>query len=70
MAKQKCDPYSRGMGGKDDFIAEQFVPDEVYKLQQRAMVQKLIASGLNRDEVAAMFAVPFDWIEGNATKDE
>jgi hypothetical protein len=70
LAKQKCDPYSRGMGGKDDFIAEQFVPDESYKSQQRAMVQKLIASGLSRDEVAAMFAVPFDLIERDGTKDE
>jgi hypothetical protein len=70
MAKEKCDPYSRGMGGKDDFIAEQFIPDESYKAQQLAMVQKLIASGLNRDEVAGMFAVPFDLIEGDGKKDE
>jgi hypothetical protein len=69
MAKEKCDPYSRGMGGKDDFIAEQFVPDETYKAQQRSMVQKLIASGLSRHEVAEMFAVPFDLIEGDETKD-
>jgi len=70
MAKEKCDPYSRGMGGKDDFIAEIFVPDEGYKAQQRSMVAKLIASGVNRDEVAGMFAVPFDLIVGGATKDE
>ena len=70
MAKEKCDPYSRGMGGKDDFIAEQFVPHESYKAQQLAMVQILIASGLNRDEVAEMFAIPFDLIEGDWTKDE
>jgi len=70
MAKEKCDPYSRGMGGKDDFIAETFVPDEAYKSQQRSMVQKLIAAGLKPDEVAGMFAVPFKLIEGGATRDE
>jgi hypothetical protein len=60
MAKKKGDPVMRGMGAKEDFIAEQFVPSEQYKAQQMAMVRKLISSGLNADQVASMFLVPFD----------
>ena len=60
MAKKKVEPFLRGMGAKEDFIAEQFVPSEEYKAQQMAMVRKLMASGMDADQVASMFLVPFD----------
>jgi hypothetical protein len=60
MAKKKVDPFLRGMGAKEDFIVEQFVPSEQYKAQQTAMVQKLIALGMSADQVASMFLVPID----------
>ena len=60
MAKQRGYPDRRGMGAQSDFIAEQFVPGEEYKAQQLAMVQKLIASGVSREQIATMFSVPFD----------
>ena len=60
MDKKSNNPSLRGMGGKDDLIAEQFVPSEEYKAKQMEMVQKLFASGLDPDEVAGMFSIPFD----------
>jgi hypothetical protein len=51
MADKVTKPFSRGMGGKDDFIAEQFEPTADYKAQQKALVQKLLASGLSREQV-------------------
>jgi hypothetical protein len=53
-------PDRRGMGAQSDFIAEQFIPDEAYKAQQMAMVQKLLASGVDPQQVAKMFSIPFD----------
>ena len=58
--KKSINPVLRGLGGKDDFIAEQFVPSELYKLRQIEMVHRLIASGLDPEEVAGMFSIPFD----------
>ena len=69
MAKEKSNPFLRGMGAKDDFIAEQFAPNEDYKKQQMAMVQKLIAGGLNPGQVASMFLVPFDLLSSEKPKD-
>jgi hypothetical protein len=60
MAKQRGYPDRRGMGAQSDFIAEQFVPSEQYKAQQMAMVQKLIAAGVNPEQVAGMFFLPSD----------
>jgi hypothetical protein len=48
------------MGAQSDFIAQQFLPSEQYKAQQSAMVQTLIAAGLNPEQLAGMFLVPFD----------
>jgi hypothetical protein len=70
MAKQRGYPDRRGMGAQSDFIAEQFVPSEQYKAQQIAMVQKLIAAGVNPEEVARMFSVPFDLISEEKTKNQ
>jgi hypothetical protein len=52
MAKQRGYPDRRGMGAQSDFIAEKFVSSEHYKAQQMAMVQKLIAAGINPEQVA------------------
>ena len=56
------------MGAQSDFIAEQFVPSERYKAQQLAMVEKLMAAGVDREKVATMFFVPFDLLSGETTK--
>ena len=63
MEKRSANPFRRGLGGKDDFIAERFVPGEQYKARQLEMAQKLIVSGVDPKEVAEMFAVPLDLIE-------
>jgi hypothetical protein len=56
------------MGAQSDFIAEQFVPSEDYKTQQIKMVQKLIATGVNSEQVASMFLVPFELLSGEKPK--
>ena len=58
MAKQRGYPDQRGLWAESDTIAEQFVPSERYKAQQRAMVQTLIAAGLSPEQVASMLFVP------------
>jgi hypothetical protein len=60
MPKRKVSPDRRGMGAQSDFIAQQFLPSEQYKAQQSAMVQTLIAAGVNPVQLAGMFLVPFD----------
>jgi hypothetical protein len=52
------------MGAQSDFIVEQFVPSEQYKAQQMAMAQKLIAAGLNPDQLENLFLVPVDQLPG------
>jgi hypothetical protein len=68
VAKQRGYPDRRGMGAQSDFIAEQFVPSEDYKTQQIKMVQKLIATGVNSEQVASMFLVPFERLSGEKPK--
>jgi hypothetical protein len=68
MAKQRGSPDRRGMGAQSDFIAEQFVPNEEYKAQQMAMVQKLRAAGMNHEQIASMFFVPFNLISDENPK--
>jgi len=60
MEKKTANPFLRGMGGKEDFVAEQFVPSEQYRARQMEMARELIASGLDPEVVAGMFAVPVD----------
>jgi hypothetical protein len=48
------------MRAQSDFIVEQFVPTEHYKAQQIALVQKLVAAGVNPEQLARMFLVPVD----------
>ena len=69
MAKQRGYPDRRGMGAQSDFIAEKFVPSEQYKAQQMAMVQELIAAGINPEQVASMFFVPFGLLHAEKPKD-
>jgi len=45
-------------GAQEDFITEPFVPSEQFKARRREMMERLIASGLDPDEVAGMFSVP------------
>jgi hypothetical protein len=68
--KQIGYPDRRGMGAQSDFIAEQFVPGEQYKATQMAMVQKLLAAGMNSEQVARMFSVPFDLLSDEKPKAE
>ena len=70
MAKQRGSPDQRGFGAESDKIAEQFVPSEQYKAQQMEMVEKLIAGGVSREKVAAMFSVPFTLLSVEEPKDE
>jgi hypothetical protein len=58
MAKQRGYPDRRGMGAQSDFIAERFVPSQQYKAQQRAMARKLLAAGLDPEQLTAMFSIP------------
>ena len=69
MSKQRGYPDRRGMGAQSDFIAEQFVPSEQYKTQQMAMVRKLIATGLNPEQLAKMFLVPSELFSGEKKED-
>jgi hypothetical protein len=46
------------MGAQSDFIAEQFVPNEQYKAQQKAITQALVAMGLEPEELTTRFLVP------------
>jgi hypothetical protein len=64
MAKQRGYPDQRGMWAESDSIAEQFVPSERHKAQQRVMAQTLIAAGLSPERVASMLFLPFELISG------
>jgi hypothetical protein len=68
MTKQRGSPDRRGMGAQSDFIAEQFVPSEQYKAQQRVMVEKLLAAGLDPDQIERMFFVPSDLLSDEKPK--
>ena len=58
------------MGAQSDFIGAIFVPDDRYKAQQLAMIQKLKAAGVSADQLETMFLVPFDLISSEGSKDE
>jgi hypothetical protein len=60
MAKQRGYADQRGLWAESDTIAEQFVPSERYKAQQKAMAQTLLAAGLSPEQVASMLSVPND----------
>ena len=58
MEKKASNPFPRGMGAKEDFVTEPFLPSEQFKAKQREMMERLIASGIDPEEVAGMFSVP------------
>ena len=70
MTKPRGYPDRRGMGAQSDFITEQFVPSEQYKAQQMEMVERLVAAGLNPEQLAKMFFLPADRFPGEKPKDE
>lgn len=70
MAKQRGYPDRRGMGAQSDFIAEQFVPSEAYKAQQIEMTKKLIAAGMNPEQVSSMFFIPFNLLSEEKREDK
>jgi hypothetical protein len=68
VTKPRGYPDRRGMGAQSDFIAEQFVPNEEYKAQQTAMVQKLVAAGVGPEQLEGMFFIPADRLSGEKPK--
>jgi hypothetical protein len=70
MAKQRGYPDRRGMGAQSDFVGEKFVPNEQYKAQQMAMVEKLIAAGINAEQLEGLFCVPAEVLFGRNANDE
>jgi hypothetical protein len=70
MAKARGYPDRRGMGAQSDFIAEQFVPSEQYKAQQKMMIQTLVAAGLSPEQLEGLFFVPSELVSGEKSTDE
>jgi hypothetical protein len=64
MAKARGYPDRRGMGAQSDFIAEQFVPSEQYKSQQKMMTQALVAAGLGPEQLEGLFFLPVELVSG------
>jgi hypothetical protein len=69
MAKERGYPDQRGLWAESDTIAEQFVPSERYKAQQKAMAETLLAAGLSPEQVASMLFVPNDVSSEEKTED-
>lgn len=69
MAKRRGYPDRRGMGAESDPISEPFLPNERYQAQQRTMIEKLIAAGLDPEYVATMFSIPVGLLSGEKPKD-
>jgi hypothetical protein len=69
MKKQRGYPDRRGMGAESDFISEQFVPSKRYKIQQKAMIETLVAAGMSPEQVAAMFCGRVDMPSGEKDED-
>jgi hypothetical protein len=70
VAKQRGYPDQRGLWAESDAIAEQFVPSERYKAQQRAMAETLIAAGLSPEQVASMLFAPVDLLYAGKPEEE
>jgi hypothetical protein len=70
MANQRGYPDQRGLWAESDAIAEQFVPNESYKAQQRAMAQSLLAAGVDPEQIAAMLSVREDSPSAAGIRDE
>jgi len=70
MAKQRGYPDQRGLWAESDTIAEQFVPSERYKAQQRAMAETLMAAGLSAEQVASMLFAPNDLLPSDEKSED
>ena len=73
MAKptnQRGRPDRRGLWSESDTIAEQFVPTERYKAQQRTMAETLTAAGLSPEQIESMLFVPLVPPPGEKLEDE
>ena len=68
MARQRGSPDRRGMGAQSDFIGETFVPDDPYKSQQLAMIEKLIAAGISREQLETMFLISPELLSSDRPK--
>jgi hypothetical protein len=69
MARQRGSPDRRGMGAQSDFVNEAFVPNDSYKSQQLAIVEKLIAAGISREQLETMFLISPDLLSREKLKD-
>ena len=58
MPEKELRPVLRGMGGKDDFVTEPFVPGDDLKAKQAEMAGMMIAAGMDPEEASRIFAVP------------
>jgi hypothetical protein len=63
-------PDHRDMGAQSDFTNEEFVANGQLKAAQREMVQKLLASGVSREDLVRLFSVPDELFPGEPEKDE
>jgi hypothetical protein len=54
------------MGAQSDFIAETFVPDEDYRAQQMVRARHLLATGMSREQVAAMLSISLELLPEEA----
>lgn len=70
VTKPRGYPDRRGMGAQSDFVVEQFVPSEQYKLQQMEMVQKLNAAGLNAEQINKMFFLSAELLSGEKREEK
>jgi hypothetical protein len=67
---QRGRPDRRGLWAESDTIAEQFVPSERYKAQQRMIAQTLTAAGLSPEQIERMLFVPLVSPVGETLEDE
>jgi hypothetical protein len=56
--KSRGFPDRRGFWAESDFVAEQFVPSERHRAQQKMIARTLIAVGLKPEEIAEMLSIP------------
>jgi len=67
MDKKRGSPDRRGVGAQSDFIAEQFVPSEQYKTEQKVRAQHLLAAGMSPEQVAKLCSIPLDMLQVKST---
>jgi hypothetical protein len=70
IAKPRGYPDRRGFWAESDSISEQFVPNERYKAQQKAMAETLYAAGLTPEQIANMLRLPEDRLAAEKQTEE